>query len=99
MTQLWKSAADPTELRRRVEGAAAAMPNPSCHSVLYMRATAAGLAVIRGRLGKAARLVLRQPHLVRRDFIARAHRPLLKVATNHVVEAVRSSRESPLARS
>jgi hypothetical protein len=99
MTQLWKSAGDPTELRRRVEGAAAAMPDPRCHSALYLRASAAGLAVTRGRLDKAARLVLRQPHLMRRDFIARAHRPLLKVATNHILEAVRSSRESPLARS
>jgi hypothetical protein len=98
LTQVWKSAHDPAELRQRVEAAAAAMPDPDCHSALYLRACAAVFSVARGRLFKAFQLVLRPPHLVRRGFIAKAHRPLLQQAKTRLVEMIQSNRESPLAR-
>jgi hypothetical protein len=99
LAQLWKSAHDRAELRRRVEGAAAAMPDPGCHAALYFRGYAAVLYLTRGRLWKAAQLVLRHPRLVRRSFIARAYRPAIRTARNRLVEIIYSSRELPLARS
>ena len=98
LTQVWKSAHDPAELRQRVEAAAAAMPDPDCYSALYLRACAAVLSASRGRLWKAARLVLRRPHLVRRGFISKARGPLIQQTRNRLVEMIQSNRESPLAR-
>jgi glycosyltransferase involved in cell wall biosynthesis len=97
MTQLWKSAHGSAELRLRVEGAATAMPDPGCHSTLYMRACAAGMYLSRGRLVRAARLVLRRPHLIRRGFLSKARRPLYQTAKSRLVEIAQSTRESPLA--
>lgn len=99
LAQLWKSAHDRAELGRRVEEAATAMPNPFCHSALYFRGYAAVLSLTRGRLWKAAQLVLRHPHLMRRGFIARASRPAILSARSRLVERIYSSRELPLARS
>ena len=98
LSQVWKSAHDRVELRRRVAAAAATMPDPACHTALYLRAYAAVLCLTRGRFVRAARLVLRRPHLARRTFIARAYRPGLRTARNRVVEILRGRRESSLAR-
>jgi hypothetical protein len=98
LSQIWKSAHDRAELRRRVAAAAATMPNPACHTALYLRAYAAVLCLTRGRILQAGRLVLRRPHLARRTFIAQAYRPGLRSAQKRVVEIIRGRRESPLAR-
>ena len=74
------------------------MPDPACHTALYLRAYAAVLYLTRGRIVRAARLVLRRPHLARRTFIARAYRPGLRSARKRVVEILRGRRESSLAR-
>jgi glycosyltransferase involved in cell wall biosynthesis len=96
--QLWKSAHGRAELQRRVEDAAAAMPNPSCHSALFFRGYAAGSSAMRGRLWKAGRLVLRRPHLVRRDFAAKALRPAAVLIRNRLKEILQGREESSLAR-
>ena len=98
LSQVWKSAHDRAELRRRVTAAAATMPDPACHTALYLRAYAAVLCLTRGRFVRAARLVLLRPHLARRTFISRAYRPGLRSARNRVVEILRGRRESSLAR-
>jgi GT2 family glycosyltransferase len=98
-TELWKSAHDRAELRRRAEAAASAMSDPGCHSALYLRAYAAVLCATRGRLWKAARLVLRRPHLVRWAFIGLAYQPAIRVTRGRLAEIARSSREPRLARS
>ena len=98
VTELWKSAHDRTELWRRAEAAATAMPDRGGHSALYLRAYAAVLCATRGRLWKAAQLVLRRPHLVRWAFIVAAYRPAIRVTRGRLVEILRSTREPPLAR-
>lgn len=98
LSQIWKSAHDRAELRRRVTSAADAMPDPACQTALYMRGYAAVLYMTRGRIVRAARLVSRRPHLARRRFIAQAYRPGFRTARKRVVEILRSRRESSLAR-
>jgi glycosyltransferase involved in cell wall biosynthesis len=98
LAQLWKSATDRAELGWRVEAAAAVMPDPRSHAAMYFRGWAAVVALSRGRLWKAAQLVLRRPHILRRDFIAGSYRPGFEAARRRVVEVVQSRRESPLPR-
>jgi hypothetical protein len=90
LAQVWKSAHDRGELRRRVEAAAAAMPDPTCQTALYMRGYGATMALIRGRLWKAGRLVLSRPHLLRRRFIRGAYRPAARLAVRRLAEIARS---------
>lgn len=98
LADLWKSVGDRAELWRRVEAAAAAMPDPRCHSALYFRGYAAVLAMTRGHLLKAGQLVLRRPHLARRDLVARGYRPAIRIGKDRLVEIVQSRRESSPAR-
>jgi hypothetical protein len=98
LSQIWKSTHDRMELARRAEAAAAAMPDPGCHSALSFRLYAAGLCLTRGRLWRAAQLLFRQPHLLRSGFVSRAARPAARMARDRIAEIIRSSRESPLAR-
>jgi glycosyltransferase involved in cell wall biosynthesis len=96
--QLWKSARDRGELRRRVEGAAAAMPGPGSHATLFLRGYAAVLALTRGRVVKAGRLMLRRPHLLRRRFVSSAARPALRLSRRRLAEILQGRRESWLTR-
>ena len=97
LAQLWKSAHGRAALQRRVETAAAVMPNPSCHSTLFFRGYAAAKSLMRGRLWQAGRLVFRRPHLVRPDFLAKAYRPALVLVQRRLAASVHGRRVSEIS--